>query len=293
MNPIILLALATFPPLYIMHLLLKADKKDRNNTIVYQMFFIGAALAVPIYYIEVFLQTNILKTNPFTSAFLVASLIEEGIKLFALVVIINKLLSKSSLYVLVTYNYILIATSISLGFATVENILYVLYNGGLSTAIFRVFTAIPLHACCGFLMGYLLSKGKYLELNSKNSRIILAFTVPFFLHGFYDYFILSDKIPWFFALILIIVVTWGIYQLFKVIKVFHYSSKEKIKFSWKKNLIKPGQGEIHTIDSFNEKLNSSIENLFAYCILIVIFFQTSLSENIGNIVKGLFKLLFD
>lgn len=292
MNPIVLLALATFPPIYIMHLLLKADKKDRNNTVVYQMFFIGAALAVPIYYIEVFLETNILKTNPFTSAFLVYSLIEEGIKLFALVIITNKLLTKSSLYVLVTYNYILIATSISLGFATVENILHVLYNG-LGTAIARVFSAIPLHACCGFIMGYLLSKGKYLELNSKNSRIILAFTVPFFLHGFYDYFILSDKFPWFFAYILIIIVTWGVYQVFKVIKVFHYSSKEKIKFSWNKNFIKPGQGEIHTIDSFNEKLNSSIENLFACCILIVIFFQTSLNEKIAYIIEGLLKLLFD
>lgn len=292
MNPIVLLALATFPPIYIMHLLLKADKKDRNNTVVYQMFFIGAALAVPIYYIEVFLETNILKTNPFTSAFLVYSLIEEGIKLFALVIITNKLLTKSSLYVLVTYNYILIATSISLGFATVENILYVLYNG-LGTAIARVFSAIPLHACCGFIMGYLLSKGKYLELNSKNSRIILAFTVPFFLHGFYDYFILSDKIPWFFAYILIIIVTWGVYQVFKVIKVFHYSSKEKIKFSWNKNFIKPGQGEIHTIDSFNEKLNSSIENLFACCIVFVIFFQTSLNEKIADIIEGLLKLLFD
>jgi len=85
----------------------------------------------------------------------------------------------------------------------------------------------------------------------------------------------------------------GVYQLFKVIKVFHYSSKEKIKFSWKKNLIRPGQGEIHTIDSFNIKLNSAIENLFACCILVVIFFQTSLSEKIGNIVERLFKLLFD
>jgi hypothetical protein len=43
-------------------------------------------------------------------------------------------------------------------------------------------------------MGYLLSKGKYLELNFKNSRIILAFTVPFFYTDFMITLFFHDKL---------------------------------------------------------------------------------------------------
>ena len=41
----------------------------------------------------------------------------------------------------------------SLGFATLENILFV-FNGGMSVAVSRAFTAVPLHAFVGAIMGY-------------------------------------------------------------------------------------------------------------------------------------------
>ena len=80
MNQYVLLTLALLPPIAILWFLLENDLKERNNSLVYKLFIVGAFLAVPIYYSETFLINNILKSNPFTISFLVASLIEEGAK---------------------------------------------------------------------------------------------------------------------------------------------------------------------------------------------------------------------
>ena len=286
MNQYILLTLATLPSVYIGYNLLTADKKDRNNTIVYQLFFIGAVTAVPIVYLETYLIENVLQVNAFTISFLVAGLIEEGIKLLVLFVVISIIQEKVdngdyTLKKLDTYHYILLAVGISLGFATAENIVYVI-NDGVSTAILRAFFAVPMHASCGYLMGYLYS-------NKDNFFII--FLVPFIIHGFYNFCIFSKEIPEFIAFVFISVVVWGIIQLHKVVLVFHFSSKEKIKFSWKRNFIKPGLGQIHTINSFNERIEEVVYNLFAGCVVIFIFFYTPLVDIVINIIKAVLKLV--
>ena len=49
------------------------------------------------------------------------------------------------------FGVILISIAVSLGFATIENIIYVI-NGGFSVAIFRGLFTIPLHASCGAIL---------------------------------------------------------------------------------------------------------------------------------------------
>ena len=88
MNQYVLLTLALLPPIAILWFLLENDLKERNNSLVYKLFIVGAFLAVPIYYSETFLINNILKSNPFTISFLVASLIEEGAKFLVFIAII-------------------------------------------------------------------------------------------------------------------------------------------------------------------------------------------------------------
>ena len=45
----------------------------------------------------------------------------------------------------------------SLGFATLENMLFV-FEGGISVAVSRAFTAVPLHAFVGAIMGYYVGR---------------------------------------------------------------------------------------------------------------------------------------
>lgn len=79
----------------------------------------------------------------------------------------------------------------SLGFATLENILYV-SSGGLGVAIMRALLAVPGHAFMGAVMGYFVGQAKF-RPNEKTKLLALAYFVPFLLHGFYDWPLLSMK----------------------------------------------------------------------------------------------------
>ena len=92
---------------------------------------------------------------------------------------------------------------ISLGFATIENICYVFGNPGseFSTAFIRMFTAIPLHAVCGVIMGYYVGMAKF-DLENKKSLLIKGIVYAIIIHGLYDYFILAGY-PFIFSIIVI------------------------------------------------------------------------------------------
>ena len=87
------------------------------------------------------------------------------------------------------FDGIVYAVFISLGFAAVENIMYVVKHG-VPTGIIRAFTAVPAHALFGVCMGYFLGEAKF----SQNRKgMLLSFIVPVALHGFYDFIIMSQN----------------------------------------------------------------------------------------------------
>src|SRR6187549_1762521 len=55
------------------------------------------------------------------------------------------------------FDGIVYAVMVSMGFATLENILYI-FQSGFTTGVIRMFTAVPAHATFGALMGYFLGK---------------------------------------------------------------------------------------------------------------------------------------
>lgn len=78
---------------------------------------------------------------------------------------------------------------VSLGFAAVENVLYVL-QGGFWTGAFRAVTAVPMHASCGALMGLALARGKLFGAGPGRG-LLPALTVPIVIHGLYDWPLLA------------------------------------------------------------------------------------------------------
>lgn len=74
----------------------------------------------------------------------------------------------------------------SLGFATMENVLYVL-EGGLSTAIARALTAVPSHAFLGAIMGYFVTRARFGPSRQRGYSLFWALCLPILLHGAYDY----------------------------------------------------------------------------------------------------------
>lgn len=85
------------------------------------------------------------------------------------------------------------AVFISLGFATVENLAYVL-STGMSTAVVRSFTAVPAHALFAVAMGYYLGIAKFAGPRYRQKYIWLGFISPVILHGIYDFILLSQKL---------------------------------------------------------------------------------------------------
>ena len=84
---------------------------------------------------------------------------------------------------------IVYGTLISLGFATLENFNYVYsaeYFGmqASTLALIRAFTAIPLHAGCGIIMGFYF--GLYV-FRGGEKYIIYSLVIPIIVHGFYNY----------------------------------------------------------------------------------------------------------
>jgi len=180
-----LLLLAILPPLLIAFYVYKQDKYDKEpKDLLIKSFLFGCFSVIPAIILEL-LAEDLSVFGLFIAVFIGIALIEEGVKYFFL---------KKYLYPKEEFNEpmdgIVYAVMISLGFATVENIGYVFTSDegqGLGVAVMRMFTAIPLHAVCGIILGYFVGLAKF----SENSKPLLykGLFLAILVHALYDYFI--------------------------------------------------------------------------------------------------------
>jgi len=73
----------------------------------------------------------------------------------------------------------------AMGFATLENVLYVTENG-VATGIMRAFLSVPAHATWGILLGFALGIKK---MNPSTPILIPALFLASLLHGLFDFFL--------------------------------------------------------------------------------------------------------
>lgn len=112
---------------------------------------------------------------------------------------------------------------VSMGFATLENVVYA-FNNGIGTAVFRMFTAVPAHACFAILMGYYLGKAKFEHKKSFYAWHALGIATLF--HGVYDYFLFISFVPGL-ALGAMVSLGIGIWLSRKAIKIHQHVSPFK------------------------------------------------------------------
>jgi RsiW-degrading membrane proteinase PrsW (M82 family) len=89
---------------------------------------------------------------------------------------------------------IIYAVMLGMGFATVENIIYIIVrHGGVEVALLRMFTAVPAHAAFAVGMGYFLGLAKFQTNRWKKLGLLFAsLFVPVLIHGLYDFFIFQQ-----------------------------------------------------------------------------------------------------
>lgn len=84
------------------------------------------------------------------------------------------------------FDGIVYAVMAGMGYATADNILYVI-NGDTDTAMLRMITAAPANAVFAVIMGYFLGEAK-LSPSRMLIYTLLALLLPALAHGYYDYF---------------------------------------------------------------------------------------------------------
>jgi len=123
----------------------------------------------------------------FIYAFLIVAVAEESCKFFVLKRYVYKKTDFNE-----PFDGIVYAVMISMGFATIENILYVV-TSGIGTAVLRMFTAVPLHAVCAIFMGYFVGRAKFSK--NKAGNLFMGLFLAVIIHGLYDFFLFQKDIP--------------------------------------------------------------------------------------------------
>lgn len=200
-----LLSAALAPAVLLFFYIRKKDKiEPEPMKMLLQLVGLGVLSIVPAVVLELLLPipfAYLFGTDSiiykFIDCFFVIAVAEEGCKFIMLLIRTWK--SKEFNY---TYDAVVYAVSVSLGFAALENILYV-FDGGFLTALLRALTSVPAHTIFAVYMGYYYGVAKKASCSRKTALTIASFAIsiilPILIHGFYDFCLMSQ------SLILIIV----------------------------------------------------------------------------------------
>lgn len=225
-----LLILAICPVLaFLFWIKLKDKYESEPIKILFKYFLLGIIVSIIAFFIEERLILNdffIGQTYNFYLSFIVAGLVEEGLKFLVLFVFLIKEKEFDEKLDGIIYSIFL-----ALGFACIENILYIIYeeeNLVYQVSIMRAIISIPAHICFSTTMGYYLSKYKFESAKIKKRQyLIISFLFPIVFHGAFDFILMIDK-KW---SIIIFMVYLTFLLKFNLDKLDEYikSSKKKIR----------------------------------------------------------------
>jgi RsiW-degrading membrane proteinase PrsW (M82 family) len=208
-----LLVLSLAPVLIIAGYIYFRDKYEKEPIkLLIIALLVGGLTVIPILFIEQFLSKFTALFSglavPAWTAFVVAAFSEELFKFIALYLLIWKSPEFNE-----KFDGIVYAVYISLGFAAVENVMYIM-EGGLSSGVMRAVTAVPAHAIFGITMGFYFGLAKFYE-KERNILKLKALAYPILLHGIYD-FIIMTGIQWLTIVFFAFVIFLYIFGLKKV-----------------------------------------------------------------------------
>ena len=201
------LLLATIlPSILIIFFFVYSDKFKEPRSEIIKVFLYGILITIPAYFLNTFLSNffyeNTRVGEGLISSFLTAAPVEEGLKLFVLYYFVYKMKDFNE-----PVDGIVYGVTVSLGFATLENIYYVYLladyfdTSSMSLALVRSFSAVPAHAVFGLFMGYFFMKYSFVK---KGDNLFFAFIIPFALHGCYNLFTISN----FLVSLALILISW-------------------------------------------------------------------------------------
>jgi RsiW-degrading membrane proteinase PrsW (M82 family) len=181
--------------------------KDRYDAeplpIVLKLFLTGVLIVIPIMIVQRGLMM-IWGDHPFTFSFVISAGVEEFFKWFVLYHIIFNHTEFDE-----PYDGIVYAVAVSLGFATLENVLYAfLQPATIGTLMMRALLPVSGHALFGVFMGYSLGKAKFSNGKKIRLHLWLALLLPIVWHGLYDYLLLTVPSTWYWLVVPFMFLLW-------------------------------------------------------------------------------------
>lgn len=190
------------PTLALMSFFYLKDKFEAEPlSAVMRAFLYGALLVFPIMFIQYAFTAEGIGQQTFIKSFLLTGLMEEFFKWFVLVYTVYRYNQFDTVYDGIVYG-----VSISLGFATIENLLY-LVSYGVEYAIGRALFPVSSHALFGVVMGFYIGKAQILK-TKKNRMLFVGLTFPVLIHGLYDFILVTVQQNWIYFLIPFMIILW-------------------------------------------------------------------------------------
>lgn len=190
------IALAIAPGLAISLFIFYRDAYNREPRLNMIMSFVwGVIMVIPAVFIEKYfiLFTNNSPLGIALQAFLVVALTEELCKFAALRIYSYRQRSFDE-----PLDGIVYSVMVAMGFATLENIFYVLVYAkqgqGYQVALMRMFLSVPAHATFGVLMGYFAGRARF-NPAKRNRLFALGLFWAVFFHGTFDVLLFWQSSP--------------------------------------------------------------------------------------------------
>lgn len=196
---LLLIVSAIVPVILLCYYIYRKDVNREPFRLLRKLFILGFSGVFPVLFVELLLgrffpsegvNSSIIL---FINIFISVALVEEGYKW-----IIVRFVGFNDREFDEIYDIVVYSVFVSLGFACIENIFYVLV-GGLSSAIMRALLSIPGHMCFAVIMGYFLAKSKVSLVNNNKKLIIKNSIYSLFfaslIHTIYDFILIysADK----------------------------------------------------------------------------------------------------
>lgn len=203
-NSLLLLSLA--PVLIIAFYIYNRDRYEKEPVpLLLKALFAGSLTILPVLIIEklllaVYKGPEGISEAAYT-AFVVAGFTEECFKFLVLWLFFwrNKNFNEK-------FDGIVYGVYIALGFAAVENLIYV-FQGGFSVGIIRALTAVPAHALFGIMMGYNFGLARF-NAKFRGLNLAGAFVIPFISHGAYDFLLMGNNLFLLLVFVPVLVLYW-------------------------------------------------------------------------------------
>ena len=238
----LLLVLAVLPVYLLCIYIYKKDREKESKQLLRKLFLFGMISTIFVIIIELILgiffniNNNSNMIFQFISILVSVGLIEEISKWIILKIVAFNNKEFNHIYDMIVYSVFT-----SLGFAIVENILYVL-STGIATGIIRALISVPGHTCFAIFMGYYLGIAKINKVNNLNNKynknIFLSILSPVLIHTIFDFLLLSQNIIFIVIFFIFLIIIYII--CIKKINTLANVSEDFKKISHNKYCIKCG-----------------------------------------------------